>query len=633
MDVRTYQKVVKRASGDPKTRTMKSKNGGSHGKSKNSRKKNKDSKKPEAANHEEEKKSEDEGSSTWERLKKIADYANKSNDVGVAYDRQLAGMRERGLSDAQINQANSFVDTNSVLGTSKLDRMTILANAQKTFNPGLSKADSLKSAEMMVPVLARYDAASKAVDDTYDSSKDANRGIINNLVQSMGALNDSKRASEIADSAFKYTQGTNQTIDEKKTEAFLANGNTASRNQNIHALFSVLEPVISDLGGNETAVGLQKASDQINGKTPASAKNFRQQIAMLGMANANGSGQSKSLSDLQTSDVSSYVQKLTSIYKAHGISKSADMQRENSILFGSTGAKVYDKIMDAAANTQPGFDSAQGIASTFNNPLNHAILAKDQVAKSNQDLQLSAANDLGIKSVFSKGEDYYAKGMAHLTNFMDKHPLLDKIATGGAAAAVTAYRIPGVPEWLGKKAAALGGAIKRGGLYAGRLAINAAKDKLPALGRAALPLITEAAPEALLGLLAAPEVAIPLAGYAGYELYKHFQKAPSKGDEFTAATAVATKGASSFNVSNPDAAAQYRHLVNPGQYPAVPSKPSSSSPQPVNLLMTSEGRQVLVAAVIGGISKEASRPRSGVSGFDPSELMLSPGSVSKLATN
>lgn len=62
-------------------------------------------------------------------------------------------------------------------------------------------------------------------------------------------------------------------------------------------------------------------------------------------------------------------------------------------------------------------------------------------------------------------------------------------------------------------------------------------------------------------------------------------------------------------------------------------KPSATATQPVNLLMTSEGRQVLIATIMRGISNEAAKPRSGISGFDPSQLLMPAGSVSKIATN
>ncbi|WAT04114.1 hypothetical protein O1V64_17945 [Rouxiella badensis] len=167
----------------------------------------------------------------------------------MAYQKLLEGLRDRGLDDAQLSQANDFVYTNNIPDTSRLDRMSILADAQNTFNAdGLGKQKSLQAAEVMMPVLARYDVASKMLDDAYDPLKDPNRGVINKLVESMGALNDPKRASEIADGVFKYTQGTHQTIDQKKFEAFVSSNSPATRRQNIASLFGVLEPVIDDMG-------------------------------------------------------------------------------------------------------------------------------------------------------------------------------------------------------------------------------------------------------------------------------------------------------------------------------------------------------------------------------------------------
>lgn len=594
---------------------------------------------PENEVPEEDKKSDDSIQSKWEKLKDFAgkgkdtyDKLSAVNDIGVNYERLLAGMRTRGVSEPQIKQAQDDVFNNYIPGTSRLDRMSILADAQKTFNPGLTKDKSLQAAEMMVPILSRYDVASKLSDDAYDAAKDDNRNTINDLVSSMGALNNPERATEIVDSVFKYTQGTGQTIDEKKTEAFLANKSVASHNQNLHALFSVLEPVISDLGGDETASGLQKASDFINGKKPL-LPNSRREILRLGIGNAQGTGQSPSLHALQNSDVSSYTQQLKTIYQAHGINSSADMQRENGILFGRAGAKVYNQIMGAMDKTQPGYDSAMSVGSVVDNPANQLLLAKDQVEKAKADVQLSAAEKTGIMPIFKKINQGQAKASEYAANFIDKHPLLDKVGLGG----YLAYQVPGVKSWLEKKALALGGPLKRAGGYLGRMAVNVAKNRLPALGRAALPFLAETLPEVALGALLAPEVlaaaTVVGAGYSGYELYKYFKKDPPQGDNFKGVTAVAAKGSSPFNVSNPDAAEQYRHLVNPDLYPAVPAKSSSNESRQVNLLMTSEGRQVLIATVVGGINKEASKPRNSVSGYDASLYGILPGSVSKLTTN
>jgi len=584
------------------------------------RKSRRGNKNSERSGHEEEKKSDDDGESGLEKAKKLYEVFSQINATGLAYQKLLEGLRARGLDDAQLSQANDFVYTNNIPDTSRLDRMSILADAQNTFNAdGLGKQKSLQAAEVMMPVLARYDVASKMLDDAYDPLKDPNRGVINKLVESMGALNDPKRASEIADGVFKYTQGTHQTIDQKKFEAFVSSNSPATRRQNIASLFGVIEPVIDDMGGDAAASGMQKAANHINGKMASVPKNLRQELARLDIANASGNGQTQTLSDLQSSDIARYTQKLMAIYAAHGINSAADRQLENSLLFGSSGAKVYDKIMESALKTQPGYNSVTGIASVLDSPRSRVLMAKDQVAKKYQDMQLTIADKGKVTDIFAKGEDILSGAMAIGTNFMDKHPLLASIGTDATLAYGALSGLKGGWSMLKKAAGALGNPLKL-------------LEKVG--GRAALTTAAEAIPEAVAMIGGWPVIAagaaVAATGYGGYQLYKHFNQDSPAGEPLNA---VASKGAADFNVSNPDAAAQYRHLINPGQYPAVPPAFSSAAPQPVNLLLTHEGRQVLIATVIGGISKEASKPRSGVSGFDPSQLFLPPGSVSKLATN
>lgn len=616
-------------------------------KNRNKRKRNRGNNRPENPQPAEEQSEEEEDEKSEkindavDKVKEIYDQASDINDIGVTYQRMIANLRSRGFNEQQIKQAQDTIFKNYIPGSSRLDRMSNLADAQKLFNPGLSKDKSLQAAEMMVPVLTRYDVASKMLDPGYDSSKDVNRGTINGLVASADALNDPQRASAIADGVFKYTNGTNQTIDGAKTEAFLANQNPASRNQNIHSLFSVLEPVISNVGGDETANGLQAASDYISGKKAISAAS-RREIARLGMANPRGTGQSASLSTLQNTDVASYVQKLQTNYRAHKISSSAAMQHENSLLFGSAGAKVYNQIIDAQNKTQPGYDSAKGVAAVVDDPINHALMAKDQVAKAKQDAQLSLAQNAGVMTVFSKGEDLLSRGLSIGSHFIDNHPLLSKLGVAGAAVGSVATKIPGVLPWLKKKALLLGGPLKRAGGYLGRMAVDVAKNKLPALARAAWPVLTDIVPEAL-GAILAPEIILPAAavaaaGYGAYKLYNYLKKDPSKGAGSITVAAAGIQGGSSPNVSDsgvapPDVGAQYPHLPNQSAYPDVPMKPSATATQPVNLLMTSEGRQVLIATIMRGISNEAAKPRSGISGFDPSQLLMPAGSVSKIATN
>ncbi|WAT04113.1 hypothetical protein O1V64_17940 [Rouxiella badensis] len=179
---------------------------------------------------------------------------------------------------------------------------------------------------------------------------------------------------------------------------------------------------------------MQKAANHINGKMASVPKNLRQELARLDIANASGNGQTQTLSDLQSSDIARYTQKLMAIYAAHGINSAADRQRENSLLFGSSGAKVYDKIMESALKTQPGYNSVTGIASVLDSPRSRVLMAKDQVAKKYQDMQLTIADKGKVTDIFAKGEDILSGAMAIGTNFMDKHPLLTSIGTDATLA-------------------------------------------------------------------------------------------------------------------------------------------------------------------------------------------------------
>lgn len=79
-----------------------------------------------------------------------------------------------------------------------------------------------------------------------------------------------------------------------------------------------------------------------------------------------------------------------------------------------------------------------------------------------------------------------------------------------------------------EKALSLGGPLKRAGGYLGRMAVDVAKNKLPALARAAWPVLTDIVPEAL-GAILAPEIILPAvavaaAGYGAYKLYNYLKK-------------------------------------------------------------------------------------------------------------
>lgn len=139
---------------------------------------------------------------------------------------------------------------------------------------------------------------------------------------------------------------------------------------------------------------------------------------------------------------------------------------------------------------------------------------------------------------------------------------------------------------------------------------------------------------------------VTAAGYAiassGVEIYrrikamaegKGYDQIASQSAEMSERDKQAHENAKALGVTyKPWSPTQADFDAEKGRYPSVPPKSSSASNQPVNLLLTHEGRQVLVATVIGGMSKQATKAPSSTSAFDSSMLMAYPGQVSKLST-
>ncbi|MDU0220472.1 hypothetical protein RVS24_26225, partial [Escherichia coli] len=74
-----------------------------------------------------------------------------------------------------------------------------------------------------------------------------------------------KRAQEIADGVFKTVQSSGKMVDERQLKQFFAYGSSATNQQDLRTVFGGLEPIIGELGGSTTAVGLRTAYTRTNG--------------------------------------------------------------------------------------------------------------------------------------------------------------------------------------------------------------------------------------------------------------------------------------------------------------------------------------------------------------------------------
>lgn len=569
------------------------------------------------------------------------DFLSKSYDVGIDYARDQARLRQMGLNQSQMAQAISFVANMKMPYTSQADMMRIFTDAQGSFRQtGMGGNKALEAAMTMAPLLANYEAAMGALSGDSSAAASFNMRNLNKIVEIMGgtAPGQQDKAKAIVDAVFKASQASGRLVDESQLRQFVAYGSSATNQQSIKSIFAWLEPVIAEMGGSTTAVGLRTAYTRMNGMMSLPPKLLQKEMKRLGIADKTGRKQNESLYHLQATDVFGYSQKLMEIYKLHGITKATDIERENSILFGTNGAKIYNRLMAQMATlieSGHSYDVSQGPEQTIKSPLNKSIMGRQALATKWSGFQLALAQDGGVLDMATKGIDKLTEGLNRITTWMRANPNATKYITEVGTGIIGLAGAGGV-MWL------LSGSVK-GLISPFRLLYKplsmlvdcaplAASGMKTLYSKVALLSAADGIPLAIsrLGLFGAAIGAAGLAGYAVYELYKRVkftEPAVAQWNE-------ASKGSARFNVTNPNALDEYRHLLNPNKYPDPKGSSGTGAPFPevpgykpkISLEVKNyiDNKEVS-SHVIKTVVKEASRPPSGVSGVDGTMSLLPPG--------
>lgn len=356
----------------------------------------------------------------------------------MEYERFLARMRQMGLGDSQIKDAEKFVEANKIINTSVLDRMRIFSEAQGAFRQsGMSGEKALEAAKTMTPVLATYEVAMQTLSGpTHAAAEHAMRNL-NKTVEMMGGLGDTKRAQEIADGIFKTVQSSGKMVDERQLKQFFAYGSSATNQQDLRTVFGGLEPIIGELGGSTTAVGLRTAYTRTNGMMALMPRRLKEEMQRLGMTDGTGKQQTTDLARLQATNIIGYTEEIMRRYQAAGITSQTDRERENAIIFGTNGAKVFNKIMSQMAvlhESLEAYDKSKGASDVVNDPKNQRLMAQQNLAKKVEDFQLALARNGGLLDIATKGLTMLANGVERLTKFANDHPNVTKLAVATGVA-------------------------------------------------------------------------------------------------------------------------------------------------------------------------------------------------------
>lgn len=363
--------------------------------------------------------------------------------IGMAmeWEREAAKLRQMGLGDSQVEDAQKFVRATDIIGTSMQQRMRLFTEAQGAFREsGMGGQHALEAAKVMMPILGRYEVASGLLSGPHKAAVEGAMRSLNKTVEMMGGLGDTNRANEIATGVFKAVQSSGKMVDERQLKQFVAYASSAGNQQSIRTIFGGLEPIIGELGGSTTAVGLRTAYTRTNGMMSLPPKLMLHEMQRLNMLDGTGKKQTTDLAQLQSTNVIDYAVELLRRYKSAGITSQTDRERENSIILGTNGAKVYNKIMAQMTVLQESlksYDMAQGPASVINKEKNGPMMAVEKFHKALDDLGLVVGQT--VLPIFTP----FIQRLTELAREMGRHPNILKVLAIGFVGLGSAMAIGG----------------------------------------------------------------------------------------------------------------------------------------------------------------------------------------------
>jgi hypothetical protein len=551
-------------------------------------------------------------------------------DEAAKYQTITEKFNQYGLGDAALKDAEKYAQATKVMGASNSDMLLYLTEAQGVFRESgaSSLEDQLRGAKLAAPVMAKMNFAMTALDPHARAMAEAKQMDMLRFVEMAGGLKSAERFNDLMNAGFKAIQSSGGNVDFSQYRQFMARAGTSAQNLSDEALFARLEPIIGEMKGSTAGFANRTLYNRLNGiiKLPNQVVHDLMESGVWDASKVelNSMGGIKRFkgNPLVNAEMLSkegatefYKNVLLPTYQKRGLTE-AEIQRENAMIGGSTGGmmlNLIDKQLKTIEHSEEAYKKARGLdpaASAVGGTYNGKVLDFEAKWK---DFQLAMGKDGGLLDLATKFVLKLTDTLRTVTDFAKNNPNITKFATSSMAIVVGLAGVSG-GMWILKHAA--DAIIKPLGLVGDGIKLLSTAKYLPALSTAIGGL-----PAVVLGAITA------ITAYAAYSVYDWYKN--GKIDEtFKQTTAEASKGGARFNpVANPNAAADYRSLINPTKYPAPAVPPKASQPVVLNVNSILDGKKVGEGTMKYWI-KELTKQPSSTSGFDSTMLMLSPGATS-----
>lgn len=361
------------------------------------------------------------GNSRWSRIRShggqaamtALGIADQAAEVGGNFQSLSYRLRALGINEALVKDLEAYAKGMDIAGSSARDNMRFIVEAQGAFRESGSHSPSeqVAAAKLMAPLMARLNVSMTALGQ--ELTPELERDLLR-VVDMQGGLTNPKRAAELTDGLFRALISSGGNVNASNYQGFLARAGTAGMSLSKQALFADFEPLIAEL--HDTAgVGLMTAYSRANGmvKNQAAMREmirlgawdqgkiiFNKVDGIKAFRNGENPLRSDLATTLQSSPVDFYIQ-MRRRYADAGVK---DIQRENMLLFGNTGGKLFnliEKQLETLMKSRAAYSQTLGIGETHQMVIGGLLGEKEKYQASLDNFNLSLAESGGILSTFT----------------------------------------------------------------------------------------------------------------------------------------------------------------------------------------------------------------------------------------
>ncbi len=351
------------------------------------------------------------------------------------YQAMVNQLRILGLGDRAVSDLTAYSKAMNVAGSSAKDNLRYLLEAQGAFRESgeHSVADQLRGAKTMAPLMAKMAATLQASGHAMDEEQER---YFLRFVEQAGGTTDPRRASALTDGLFRALQSSGGTVDPAAYQAFLARAGTSGMRLSSRAMFADFEPLIAEMH-DQAGVGLMGAYSRMNGMVKNQAA-MRESIRLglwdqskiefnsVGGVKQFKNGQNPlnaNAAALMASDPVEFYRKFVlPSYQANGVK---DVQRENMMLFGNSGGKLFnliDKQLPTILRSREAYQRTQGLDQAYNQTKNGFFGEQGQLRAAWKDFLVTAGSKGGLLEGLTSGLHVATGALRTLTDAANAHP-------------------------------------------------------------------------------------------------------------------------------------------------------------------------------------------------------------------